>query len=519
MTERPRYASLRDYLGLLRRQRWLIVAATLVFAGAALALSLRATPTYEAEASVAFRDIAQDLRLLDSPVPSESSPAQLAAQNAEATTRIAVAKRVRRSLDLKVPVDALQSAVSARVATQTNLVLITGSWSTSGGAAGIANAFAKEATALAKEQVRGQLDSMIADLKSAGNVGELEQPPRSIAEAETEQLVARLQALREIVRPAEVQRKAEPPDAPSSPQTARNTLLGALVGLAIGLLAAFVRDSLDRRIRISRDAQQELGAPVVGRIGDNALGSTGLAFNGHRTLTAADQESFRMLRNNLTFFGGDQRLRSILVTSGLPEEGKSTVAAALASAAAAAGQRTLLVDADLRRPVLAERLGLTPSPGLAEYLLGVAEPREVLQTRRLELTGSGNGHPPARRGAAVVGPDLICIASGRPPDHPAELLASPRCREFFEKVREAYDLVVVDSSPLLASVDPQELVAQVDGVLVCIRVSQSTKDEVRSVRGVLARLPERPLGLVVTGLAAGEEEYGYYGYSQSGEPV
>jgi capsular exopolysaccharide synthesis family protein len=515
MTERPRYASLRDYLGLLRRQRWLILAAVAIFAGAALAISARATPTYQADASVEFRDIAQDLRLFDTSVPAESSPAQLAAQKAEAATRIAVARRVRRSLDLRIPVDQLQSAVSTRVETQTNLVVITASWSTPGAAAAIANGFATEVTKLEENQLRRQLDSMIADLRREGNLGGLEGPPRSIAEAEAEQQVALLTGLREAARPAEVHGKAAPPASPSSPQTARNTLLGALVGLAIGLLAAFIRDSLDRRVHGSREVQQELGAPIVGRIGRGALGSAGLAFNGHRSLTGADQESFRMLRNNLSFFGGERRVRSVLVTSGLPEEGKSTVGAALASAAAAAGQRTLLIDADLRRPVLAERLGLEHSPGLAEYLLGVAEPREVLQSRPLQLTG--NGGTPARRGAPDVA--LTCIASGRPPDHPAELLASQRSREFFEKVREAYDLVVVDSSPLLSSVDPQELVAHVDGVIVCVRVSRSTKDEVRSIRGVLGRLPDRPLGLVVTGLAAGEEEYGYYGYSQSGEPV
>jgi ATPases involved in chromosome partitioning len=107
---------------------------------------------------------------------------------------------------------------------------------------------------------------------------------------------------------------------------------------------------------------------------------------------------------------------------------------------------------------------------------------------------------------------LVCIASGAPHQRSTELLASSRCQSFLEKVSKVYDLVVIDSSPLLTSVDPLELIPYVDVVLICVRVSWSTREEVRAVRGALARLPERPTGIVVTGLHKESHENGYYSY-------
>ncbi len=132
----------------------------------------------------------------------------------------------------------------------------------------------------------------------------------------------------------------------------------------------------------------------------------------------------------------------------------------------------------------------------------LAEPLTV------EQPANGLGHP------APAGLDrhLVCIAAGVPPEAPAELLATDRLREFLDKVGKAYDLVVIDSSPMLAAVDPLELIPLVDAILVCVRVSRSTRDEARAVKHALGRLPKRPTGIVVTGLKADSDDQGYYGY-------
>lgn len=508
--QQRRYASLRDYISLLRRQWWVVVAVTVVFAAAGLALALTQTKKYTAEADITFRDISQDLRLVGRDTPAAVTPSEMAANGARGVTSLPVAKRVQRNLKGEtISVRALQSAVSAHVAALTDVVVVQATWGDPVLAARIANGFADEDVSAARRQLRTQIDRAIRNLKDELKPAAAASTGVAARVAASQQLVT-LRTLKDIARPAEVTSPAQPPSGPSSPSPVRDAGLGALVGLAFGILAAFGRDSLDRKLRGSKDAQDELGYPILGRVGANALGSAGLASNGRVALTQADLESIRMLRNNLTFFDRERRIRTVLVTSGLPEEGKTTVAASLASASAVAGQRTLLVDGDLRRPALASRLGVQPTPGLADYLVGTSSPQDVLQVRPVGASHNGSSERETQIAEAGA-PTLVCIAAGSAVSQPAELLASDRCRDFLDKVAKAYDVVIIDSSPLLSSVDPLELVPYVDAVIVCVRLSWTTRDEARAVKAALGRLPERPTGLVVTGLRKDQEDYGYYG--------
>jgi len=363
------------------------------------------------------------------------------------------------------------------------------------------------------ERLERQVESTVEDLRARANVDVTDDEGNvNFGALAAQQNLTALTNLREAlddgtIVPAELARRAEVPGNPSSPKTVRNTILGLIVGLALGLLAAFARDVLDRRIRSSTQAHEEYGLPVLGRVGEASLGTTGAArgTNG-RVITPADIESFRILRTNLVALDPDRPPRSVLVTSAVAQEGKSTVSASLAGASAAAGQRTLLVEGDLRRPVFAKRLGINDSPGLAEYLAGTAEPKDILQTVPVDARGRANG------ASADDEKTLVCIAAGNPQGEPAELLALDRCRDFLEKVTRAYDLVIIDSSPMLATADPLELLPHVDSVLVCARLTTSTSDHARGVRDALALMQERPAGLVVTGAGAADGYYGYYGY-------
>jgi non-specific protein-tyrosine kinase len=227
-------------------------------------------------------------------------------------------------------------------------------------------------------------------------------------------------------------------------------------------------------------------------------------------MSESDFEAFRVLRVNLAALNPGGETRSVLVTSGVPEEGKSTVSIALACAATAAGQRTLLVECDLRRPSFAERLGIDGSPGLSDYLQGGATPQEILKAVPLTLPSSANGAGPSQPGSAGT---LVCITGGSRVANPAELLIGERFAEFIAKVKSNYDLVILDAGPLLAIVDPLELVEQVDAVLLCVRALRTTRDEVRAARTALSHLPARPLGAVLTGLKRrGPDSYhSYYG--------
>ena len=242
------------------------------------------------------------------------------------------------------------------------------------------------------------------------------------------------------------------------------------------------------------------------------MGRTVVA-NGRKALDAAELEGFRILRTNVEFLDVDATPKFVLVTSALPEEGKSTVSTALACAYASAGKRTMLVECDLRRPTLASRLGLQQRPGLTDYLLRAAKPADVMQNLQIELPKlQVNGGGPAPEADAPA--PLVVVTAGSPTPQPAELLRSQRAKGFFEQVTGVYDVVIVDTSPLLSVADALELLPAADAVIVCVRASKTTRDQARAARQALDHFPERPRGVVVTGIKKGElaDSYGYYSY-------
>jgi Mrp family chromosome partitioning ATPase len=186
----------------------------------------------------------------------------------------------------------------------------------------------------------------------------------------------------------------------------------------------------------------------------------------------------------------------------------------LASAAAVGGQSVLLVETDLRRPCFARRLGINATPGLTDYLQGSASPSDILQVVELvepPTMAMPNGSTTAMNATAAAKRSLVCLTAGTATATAAELLSGPRFRDFLGKVSRAYDLVVLDTSPMLAVADPLALASEVDVVLVCVRSDQTTRDQVRSSREILSHLPTHKAGAVITGIKGGDPDgYGYY---------
>jgi polysaccharide biosynthesis transport protein len=512
MSEQPRYASLQDYVRVLRRHRLLIAALTAVGALGLLGLSLAQPKVYEAEAVVSFRDPLSDVDIFSGDdAVSEVAPFQRATINAELITRNEVTQRVRRELDTALSADELAEMVDTRVNVQTNLVTLTAQASDAEFAAAVANTFARVArdvgTASEKERIENAEELLQGQLEEARQ----DLPESSFQFGVISNQLQRVELLSRIAEPVRIEQDADPPESPVSPKPARDAVLGGIVGLLLGLLAAFVREALDRRVRSPHEVQQELGFPVVGRVRESAFGYHGLVRNGSLTMLPEDFEAFRVLRTNLSFLrqGGP---RTVLVTSAAPEEGKTTVSVALASAAAVAGQRVLLVEADLRRPCFARRLHVPAAPGLTDYLLGDAGPQEILTVLELmEPPVMNGGKRRSGGGAALADAKLVCITAGTPVATAAELLDSERFDALLDKLRRAYDLVILDSSPILAVADPLELASDVDTVLVCVRADQTTREQLRATREALARVPDEAAAAVLTGLKPNDPNgYGYY---------
>ncbi len=518
-----RQGTLRDYLRLLRNSRALIIALTAAAAGLAAAFSLSQETRYTASASVSFQEESRSNAVAGLSTAQTQTADQLAAQGVATMRGNQVLTRVRRRLKTPLTVAQLRAMLATSVDTSSTLATVTAEAPDKVFAAALANEVAAGAVNVQKNADRARFKRTAIRVERQYDELRKERGPDASGDLALASLLDRIATARTLsttASPARVSEAATVPSSPSSPKPVRSTVLGALLGLMLGGALAFVRDSLDRRLRDSDEIQETLDLPVVGMVRVEALGGAAYVSNGRGPMTDQDVESFRILRTNIAFLDVDRPIKSIAVTSPLPQEGKSTVAASLAAANAAAGRRTLLVECDLRRPSLPERLSISRSPGLSDYLVGEAAAAEILQVVTLsEVLASNNGHRgEVQSSAPALAGKMVVIAAGSQSIRPAELLGSQRFRDFLEQVVAAYDIVVIDTPPLLSVSDTLEIVPLVDGVLLCIRADQTTRDQARAVKEVLNHLPERTTGIVVTGLKPGREhDYGYYSYAYYGD--
>lgn len=505
MTEPSDTTTLDHYLRVLRQHRRLIVVVAFICSATALALALNQEPRYEATASMSFKDDSQALGAAGIVVQRSQEPAQVANQAAGTLTRDAIMNVVRKRLREKATVEDLQSRVSAVADPASNLVVITAKARTGKGAAALANTTAIVARDTTNQRAQDAARSEIATVRK--RLARLDKGDTVDRRLQQEQL-ARLEAFSAFSASATINAVAAVPSSPSSPKPVLSTFIGLFLGIIIGVGLAFIRNTLDRRLRRPTEIAATLGLPLLGVVPADKLAIVPRSGVGPE---AEGLEGFRILRTNVDFLDFDNPPRTVLVTSAMPEEGKSTVAVGLAVSGAATGRRTLLVECDLRRPVHAERLGLAKTPGLTDFLSGAAQPPDVLQTRPVDLGGDA---ATARVPGTAL--DLVCIAAGTQTDRPAEMLVSNRFKDFLAEVSSVYDLVVIDAPPLLPVADTLELVPQVDAVLFCVRSARTTRDQARAGIAALERFPARPTGLVVTDVRMNDGDVGgYYRYDYS----
>jgi capsular exopolysaccharide synthesis family protein len=490
---------MRGLIRVLREQWFVAVIGALVVGAGTAAVTLTHSKVYRAQSSISFNDIAAEANLVsETPVTPSASTLVDAAIEARTITRPAVVARVKKLLNSNAPT----SGVSASVAGPANLVVIRADASRAASAAALANAYATAEQDVVTAAIQGQLaqaaNTLQADFQNLRKV-----VPDPSTAATYGDRITRLRFLAETARPVQILGAATAPAGPVSPHPIRNGLIGLAAGLLLGLLIALLRGSLDRRLRDASAIGAELGWPIVGKVRDDAMGRAGLVGrNGRGPTSGEDFEDFRIVRRNVQFLNAAEPPRSIVVTSALADEGKSTVAASLACAGAAAGKLTLLVECDLRRPSVSSRTGLQQAPGLADYLAGDAEPGDVLQSLELPSALSDRGADETR---------VVVITAGSPTSHPAELLGSERFRSFVAEVTDAYDMVVLDSPPMLSVADTREVLTEAQSVLVCVRAGKTTTDQARALKDAISQLPSRPVGVVVTGVRPGSEtDFDYY---------
>ena len=511
MKDTPRYASLRDYVQVVRTHRIMIVAVTLAFAGGAYWFSSSQERSYVAETPISLDDATRDSDLVGVPKSYLSSAEQRATLAAEDVDTPAMARRVTKALRTKERPKKIRAAVTSGVDARSKLLVIQASWPTSKFAAKIANTYGRETVRKIVADDRRRYASTARTLRR--RYRRLKRETKDpFSRAIYLERVARIEALADAARAAQIVRPATAPEDPTSPKPFRDAVLGGILGLVLAFIAAFVRDALDRRVRMAGEIEEEFELPILGQVREGALGKVPLPSEGQNALSPADLEAFRILRSSVELLDDEPR-RVVLVTSPLPEEGKSTVATALAAAGANAGQRTLLLESDLRRPTLARRTGLMPSPGLSDVLAGKVDLREALQTVALSPPGGAqNGASPATNDARPS--TLDCLTAGSPTPRPAELLRSAPMEQLLDSSTAGYDLVVVDTSPLLPVADTLALLPHAQVALICMRTSSATREEIHATKALLERVPSHVAGLVITGLRPRDAAaYGYYPYA------
>jgi succinoglycan biosynthesis transport protein ExoP len=276
--------------------------------------------------------------------------------------------------------------------------------------------------------------------------------------------------------------------------------------LTTGIGLAFLLENLDNTVRTPEQAQVVAALPSLGMIplGSNARpdrGSRqlGVAASSEEAVEVVTQvhpqsqmaEAYRALRTSLLLSSSGAPPKVILVTSALPQEGKTTTSINTAVVLAHKGVRVLLMDADLRRPGIHKILGLGPRVGLSNLLTGSAELQQVV-TRSPML------------------PNLVVLPAGTPPPNPAELLASPDMHDLIERLRNQYDHIVIDTPPALSVTDAVVLATRADAVVLVIRSGHTTKQALRRAREILGRVNAKVTGVLLNAVNLRSADYYYY---------
>lgn len=486
----------------IRTKGWWIVLCSLLVTGTALGISLSEQKIYSSSAGLLFRDAQLDQKLFGSTaLPPSTDPAREAATNVNLLGLEAIARRTATALGGLVTPALVASKISVSPEGQSNIVQVTATDHDPRFAARLANGYAQQFIAFrrdadrakiagAQQLVRTQLDQLQRSGQGRGaNASTLQ------GRADELGILASLQTGNaELVQPADI------PTSPTSPQTRRNTAIAFLVGLLMGTALALILERLDRRITDVEELEAIYALPILGDVPESPDLAAKHPAALHGFFVA---EAFGMLQARLRYFNIDREIRSLVVTSAGPSEGKTTVAENLAIAAAGRGStRVLLLEADLRRPMIGTNLALARVPGLAEVLTHGVGLNDVVQSFALEPEDQHTG----------VGKTLDVIVAGLTPPNPAELLESDKMADLLERLTAIYDLVIIDTPPagLIADVIP--LLTRVDGIIIVASVGRSSRDSAVHFRDQLVRLGAPVLGVIANRVKQRRGGHYYGGY-------
>ncbi|MDO5727419.1 MAG: polysaccharide biosynthesis tyrosine autokinase [Bowdeniella nasicola] len=288
------------------------------------------------------------------------------------------------------------------------------------------------------------------------------------------------------------------PSSPSSPQPLRYIFFGGIIGISIGYVLALIRNRYDTRIRTSTDLERVTDKAVLGVLPEHES----LLRGSKMEQPFMVREAIRKLRTNLQFVNIDNAPRCVVVTSAQPGEGKSTVAVSIAKALAASGERVIVIDGDLRRPVQHKAWDVAGRLGLSQVLAGTVALEDAMH--RDQESG------------------VVLLPAGQIPPNPSELLGSQRMRELLEFLRHDY-FIIVDAPPVLAVTDSLLLAKSTDGIIMVTKAGKTRNEHITTALANVDKVDAQVLGIVLNAASTrrlsqiryGDAEYGYSSYSYS----
>jgi capsular exopolysaccharide synthesis family protein len=474
-------------LRVLRRRIRILVLSVLVVIAAAVVFSLVRETQYSATTTLLFRDPQLDQKLFGSGTPRDEDPFRTAATNLQLASLEIVADRTAADVG-GLSGDDVDSKVDTSERGQSDLVSITATDADPERAALIANTFATNFIDLRRRANRKNI--LEAEATVRRRIQGLEATPA--AEPEEKTLRSRLEELSVLASVqtgnAEIAERAQVPENPSTPGVVWSGVLGLLFGLVLGVGLAFLFDRIDRRLRDPREVEEAFRRPMLGFIPRGGRRKRG-GEDGELAPGAA--RAFRSMGANLRYFAVGGEMKTIVVTSAMRGDGKTTIAWNLAAATAIAGRRALLVEADLWHPSLAIRFGLERTAGLSDVLAGQADWERAILRIPIEQPPSDE---PSQK-------NFDLLPAGPVPPNPADLLGAESMTELIRRAEERYDAVFIDTPATTITTEAVPLLGHVDGTIVVVRLGNTTRDELERLRGRLAALNARILGLVINSAA------------------
>ncbi len=481
-------SDVRTYLMVLWRWKLLVLAFVLLIPAAVYAYVSSQPKIYESSVLLQVQPLAVDTSLFNTQTPAPQAQTLLSAARLITTTGVAQAA----AKELGEPGSSarrLLASITATADIEADFITVAARAREPQRAADVANAFGAAVVATRTDQAVRRLNATIGNVDE--QYGQLARTDRDGRKQLSEQL-QRLRALRAAQgNNAQVVEPAVTSSAPVAPRVTRTVVLSLIVALLLAIGAVVLAQGSDRKVRDPLELEELTDRPLLSAVPETAFGD--LQTGG------AGEEAFQTLRASLTYFNIDRPVRTVLVSSPVQGDGKTTVATNLARAMALAGKDVILVDADLRRPQVATRFHVHSTAGLGGVLVGEANLEDAFVEPDLGTPASGR---------------LRALPAGPPPPNPSALLASQRMKDLLEELVGMSDIVVIDSTPLLTVSDSIPLIEVVSGVVAVARLNSTSKDAVKRLERVISNAGGTLLGTVATG-ANTSGLYGRYGYGYS----